>query len=198
MRSDTSGSTASSLLRRAKLNDPEAWQRLCELYAPLVYRWARRLGCHEAHALDVGQEVFQVVVQRLGSFCKHSPGDSFRRWLWGVTRNKVREHHRRQTIGAYGKGGSAALDQLKQLAVGLAETSSDVEPANERSALMHRALMQIRPEFEPSTWEAFWRSTVDEQKSSDVAADLRNAAAAVRQAKYRVLRRLRNELSDLL
>ncbi len=38
---ETSSSTSTSLLRRVKARDPDAWQRLVNLYGPLVYRWAR-------------------------------------------------------------------------------------------------------------------------------------------------------------
>jgi RNA polymerase sigma-70 factor (ECF subfamily) len=61
-------------------------------------------------------------------------------------------------------------------------------------SLLHRALEIIRIEFEETTWQAFWRVIVDEQPTAAVAEDLGMTPQAVRQAKYRVLRRLRNEM----
>lgn len=55
----------------------------------------------------------------------------------------------------------------------------------------------IRPEFEDRTWQAFWRATVDGQESSAVAETLGMTAVAVRQAKSRILRRLREALHEL-
>jgi RNA polymerase sigma-70 factor (ECF subfamily) len=63
---------------------------------------------------------------------------------------------------------------------------------------MQRALQLVQSEFEPRTLQAFWQSTVDGRSTADVAADLGMSPKAVRQAKYRVLNRLRHELDELL
>ena len=54
----------------------------------------------------------------------------------------------------------------------------------------------IQSDFEQSTWQAFWRTTVDHQTAPDVANELNMSPGAVRQAKHRVLARLREFLSD--
>jgi RNA polymerase sigma-70 factor (ECF subfamily) len=191
-------STSTSLVARAQRQDAQAWQRLCDLYAPVVYQWARQAGLQASDAADIGQEVFRVVAARLGSFQRANPGDSFRGWLYGITRNKLREHFRRRTVGGEGEGGSEALARLQLLSTALSSDSSAAGPANARTALMHRALETIRSEFEATTWQAFWRATIDDHKTADIAADLTMSTAAVRQAKYRVLRRLRQELDGML
>ena len=56
----------------------------------------------------------------------------------------------------------------------------------------------MREQFEPRTWTAFWRVAIQRDKTADVAADLEMTAAAVRKAKARVLRRLREEFGELL
>ena len=61
-----------------------------------------------------------------------------------------------------------------------------------------RALDLIRSEFESRTWEAFWGVAVGRGKPADVAADLGMTVAAVYMAKSRVLRRLREEFTELL
>jgi RNA polymerase sigma-70 factor (ECF subfamily) len=65
-------------------------------------------------------------------------------------------------------------------------------------ALFARALDRIRAEFEERTWSAFWRMAVEGRTAKDVGADLAMSPGAVRVAKSRVLRRLRQELGDLL
>ena len=47
------------------------------------------------------------------------------------------------------------------------------------------------------TWQAFWRTAVEGQAPKNVAAELGVRPDAVRMAKSRVLRRLRDELPDL-
>jgi RNA polymerase sigma-70 factor (ECF subfamily) len=196
--SPDSVSTSSSLLRRAKAEDAAAWARLCELYGPLVYRWARQAGLQATDAADVGQEVFRVVSRRLASFRREKYGDAFRGWLWGITRNKIREHRRQEFCGAQGAGGTAALQRLMELAPSQTRNSSESEKNTDRNRIIRRTLEVVRAEFEESTWQAFWRSAVDNQRASEIANELGISTAAVRQAKYRVLRRLRNELADLL
>ena len=52
------GSVSRTLLERLRRRDPEAWQRLCDVYGPLVYKWCRRAGVGAEDAADVFQEVF--------------------------------------------------------------------------------------------------------------------------------------------
>ena len=56
----------------------------------------------------------------------------------------------------------------------------------------------MRQQFEARTWTAFWRVTVQNHSAAEVAANLGITANAVRQAKSRVLRRLKEELGELL
>jgi RNA polymerase sigma-70 factor (ECF subfamily) len=63
-----------------------------------------------------------------------------------------------------------------------------------RVGLIRRAAELVRDDFEPKTWQAFWRLAVENQPARDIAADLGMTADAVYQAKARVLRRLREEL----
>src|SRR5579872_2380249 len=91
------GSTSSSLLARARSQAPGAWERLADLYCPLVYGWARRAGLRAEDAADVVQDVFRAVLAHLSSFRRERSGDTFRGWLWTITRNKVRDLQRRQS-----------------------------------------------------------------------------------------------------
>ena len=67
-----------------------------------------------------------------------------------------------------------------------------------RDGLLHRGLELVRADFEERTWQAFWRCTIEGHPAAEVAADLGMRVDAVYQAKARVLRRLRQELGDLL
>jgi RNA polymerase sigma-70 factor (ECF subfamily) len=57
------GATSTSLIRRVKDRDDEAWERLLDLYVPLVYSWCRRSGMQTEDAADVVQEVFRAVLR---------------------------------------------------------------------------------------------------------------------------------------
>ena len=72
------------------------------------------------------------------------------------------------------------------------------DPPSELTALLRRALELVRGEFEPATWRAFLLTAVDGRAAPDAAAELGLTPAAIRQAKSRVLRRLRQELGELM
>lgn len=111
----TPDSTSSSLIVRAKSFEPQAWQRLVDLYGPLIYRWCRVAGLQAADAADVAQEVFQTVAVRIVGFHHDRTGDTFRGWLRAVTRNKIGDCFRRHRAEPSAKGGSEAQVRLQQI-----------------------------------------------------------------------------------
>ena len=95
-------------------------------------------------------------------------------------------------------GGGTALGRLADIPDRRESASSDDAPStpDESASLLRRALAQIRPTVEPQTWNAFWNTAALGRSATDVAAELGLTAAAVRQAKSRLLRRLRRQLGD--
>lgn len=192
----TSGSTSTSLIARVKSRDPAAWNRLVDLYGPLVYRWSRAAGVPAGDAPDVVQEVFRLVYGHVGEFRRQREGDSFRGWLWTIARNQSRDYFRRRAHRRPATGGSEAHERLLEIPQPESLDANEVVAGEARHHLLHRGLELIRVEFEEPTWQAFWRTTVDGVPAIEAAADLGLSPGAVRQAKYRVLRRLRQELAD--
>jgi len=192
------GTTSSRLLQRLKIQDASSWQRLIDLYGPLVYHWCRSYGLRAQDAADVFQEVFAAVWSGIGGF-KHEPHRGrFRGWLWTIAHNKISNHYRDDIARPDAPG--ANQDMLAQLAIPeqLPDEDSDSLHRRETKAVFRRAVEAVRAEFGNRTWEAFWRVTVEKQRSSEVATALGLSRNGVRQAKSRVLRRLREEMGDLL
>lgn len=196
--SQPSTSMSRSLLERVKRAEPEAWDRLVTLYAPLVFHWCRSWGLREQDAADIFQEVFQSVAVHIGGFRKERAGDTFRGWLRTITRNKIHDHFRRRGREPEGVGGSEAQAQLAELPAPEASESSSLAEENVERGLVARALELVRPEFAERTWQAFWRTAIEGRSAPEVAAELSMSAGAVRVAKSRVLQRLREELGDLI
>jgi RNA polymerase sigma-70 factor (ECF subfamily) len=146
-----------------------------------------------ADAADVGQEVFQTVARKVGDFHRDRPGDSFRGWLWTITRNKVHDFHRAR-LPDQAAGDPDALERL----TAAQPADEDGRPEAEAKLLYRQALDLLRQEFQEATWRAFWRVVVDGQRPAAVAAELGLTANAVYLAKSRVLRRVRQEYADLL
>jgi len=182
-----------TLLERIRDKDEEAWRRLLHLYAPLVINWCSRRGVHGQDADDVSQEVFQAVAAGLDGFRRDRPGDTFRGWLNGITRFKIMDHFRQRASGVEAQGGTSILEKLHQVA----EQEMPEDTEEDLTGLYHRALELVRSEFEPRSWEMFWRAAIDDQSPAAIAADMGVSPAAVRKAKSRVLLRLRQEVGDL-
>ena len=186
-------STSVSLLRRVKSLEPDAWSRLVELYAPVVYDWCRVSGIGAHDAADISQDVFRAVFMAIGRFRRDEASDSFRGWLWTITRNKIRDFANLRRKRAQAAGGSEAVQWLNQVA----EMEAAAESLPQTNGALQRALHWVQAEFEERTWQAFWRTAVDGVAAPTAAEELGMTPGAVRKAKFRVLRRLRDELEDL-
>jgi RNA polymerase sigma-70 factor, ECF subfamily len=187
--------TPLSLLERARHKDPKAWRQLVELYRPLVLFWCTRGGVAAADTEDVAQEVFAAASAGLAHFHHDRPGDTFRGWLRAIARNQVLLHFRRRQGRPQAEGGSDAWQRLQNVAdplPGLQEESHVV------SELYRRAVEQVRSEFEERTWQAFWLTAIEGRSPAALAGELGMTPAAIRQARCRVLRRLKREMGDLL
>ena len=188
--------TSPTLLRRVRGGDATAWRRFTELYGPLVFHWCRRQGVGEHDAADLTQEVFVTVSRAVQHFEQRSTG-TFRGWLWTITRNRLTDFFRRRAGDAGAAGGTAAWQQLAAVAESLADDPDEYTDKAQLNALHRRGIELVRCQFEERTWQLFWQTVVEERPTVDVAQEFEITANAVRQARSRVLRRLRQELGDL-
>jgi RNA polymerase sigma-70 factor (ECF subfamily) len=188
--------TSLSLLDRVRANDPSAWERLVALYRPLIQFWCLRGSVDRSDTEDVTQEVLAAAAAGMPTFHRDQPGDTFRGWLRGITRNLVRTYLRRNQGRVQAAGGSDALAQMLDVADPLAGPAEGED--REVGLLYRRALEQVRCEFEERTWQAFWLTVVEGRTPAVLAGELSTTETNIRQAKSRVLRRLKQEVGDLL
>lgn len=185
--------TPVSLFDRLKVAKPDAaeWQKLYDLYTPLVRSWLSTIPSLAGDIDDLAQEVLIVVVRALPQFVRVREG-SFRTWLRRVTVNCVRtlaRQRRRRPVAAELEDIDNFLGQLEDPASGL----SRVWDRQHDQYVVEHLLLAIRPDFSPATWEAFQRVAVEGESPESVARDLGISENAVLLAKYRILRRLRRE-----
>jgi RNA polymerase sigma-70 factor (ECF subfamily) len=180
---------ASLLLKLRDPSDARAWGDFVELYAPLVYRQARRAGLQDADAADLTQDVFRSVVRAIDQFDYQVHRGQFRGWLYRIAQNKIRDAARRSEM--VGTGDSAVQDLLDKQAAGSAADEWDAEF---RASLLAWAYEQVRSKCEPATWTAFWMTAVEGASGEAVAAQLGMSVGAVYVAKSRVLVRLKEVL----
>jgi RNA polymerase sigma-70 factor (ECF subfamily) len=184
--------TPISLLDRLRQPfEPEAWGRFVSLYAPLIYTWGRRVGLQEPDAADLVQEVFVTLLQVLPTF-DYDRHRSFRRWLWTITINKWRKNRKRLENRIV-----LGLDREAE-PVAVADDLEAAWEAEYQQHLANQALRLMRADFDETTWKACWEMVAAGRPAAEVGAELGLTAGAVYAAKFRVLKRLRQELQGLL
>lgn len=184
-----------SLLRLVKANDADAWGQFVQLYTPLIRYWCiekSRLSPDDAR--DVVQDVLLAVSKAIADFERDQNGGSLRGWLRVITQNRIRNLIRQQQTRPRATGGTTAAARIQDTPDLTLEDDTELES----SIIMKRAIELLEGEFNESTYRAFWLSAVDGLGNDLIAERLEMTPQAVRQACYRVRRRLRTELSDLL
>jgi RNA polymerase sigma factor (sigma-70 family) len=184
----------SLVLRLRNLEDENAWAEFIQLYEPLVFRLARSKGLQDADAQDLCQELFSAVAAAIERW--DPAKGKFRAWLFRITRNLVVNFLVRQGRQARGSGRTSILELLE--AQPLRDAGAEAEFAAEfKRRAFHWAAGQAQAQFAESTWQAFWRTGVENQPVAEVAADLGLSPGAVYIARSRVLARLRECVEQL-
>lgn len=175
---------------------------MVQIYGPLVYSWARRTGLQPQDAADVTQETFAAVSTRLLVYDAQRPGATFRGWLWTITRNKAADLVRNLQSQPGARGGSTNLANLNAVSAKASEAiamnaEEQADMASDQQEIIRRTLAILRANFEPTTWQAFWRTVIDGCTPDEVSEELSLSRWAVYKARSRVLQRLRAELDGL-
>ena len=191
-----SDSTSITLLARARMKEEVAWERLVQLYAPLVYLRCRQqwqLAAEDAE--NVGQEVFSSVSKNLGSFDRQRNG-SFRKWLRTIVDNKSRDHLRKKNP-VKAEGGTEALQLLQNAPFEDGDLDDEGE-LKEKKILMHQATRLVENEVSPRDWKIFWRVTIDDANRQNVAEEFSVSDNVVYLACSRIRKQLKSTFQDLL
>ncbi len=185
--------TSVSLLERLqKRPAAQDWQRLTDLYRPLIRRWLRHDPALRDEADDLVQEVLAVLVRELPRFERRREG-SFRCWLRAITHHRLQAYWRSRRR----RPQAAPHALLAQLADPHSELCRRWDEEHDRH-VFRRLLELLEPEFEPATWRAFRGVVLDGRTAAEVAAELGTTVNAVLIAKARILKRLREEGRGLI
>src|ERR1700676_5406958 len=105
---------ASLLVRLRNPRDEAAWTEFVELYAPLIYNYARKQGLQDADAVDLSQEVVSTVATAIGRLEYDPSRGTFRNWLLKVVWRKLANWRRAQKHRPRGSGDAATHRLLEQ------------------------------------------------------------------------------------
>jgi RNA polymerase sigma-70 factor (ECF subfamily) len=186
----------SLLVRLRDARDGEAWRQFVELYAPLVYRYARRHRLQDADAADLTQEVLGAVARSAARLNYDPARGTFRGWLFRVVRNELADFGTARRRNRPGSGDTAVKRLLEEQPAPSEDELAVWEREYERQ-LFARACEQVRRDFQESTWQAFWLTAIQGKSGKDVAGVLGLTTAAVYLAKRRVTERLRQQIEYL-
>ena len=187
--------TNESLILRVKdAADALAWADLLEIYRPVVVRMAVSRGLQHADADDLAQGVFVSVA---GAIDRWNPGEDkppFRVWLIRITRNAIVNAltRRKPDVAA----GSTTMHQLLHELPQDEETTKDLLEESRMEA-MRWAASEIRTEFSELIWSMFWQTSVEGRSVKDVARELNRSTGAVYMARFRVMQRLKEKVSEV-
>jgi RNA polymerase sigma-70 factor (ECF subfamily) len=159
---------------------PEAWQALYEAYAEQVWRAvARLLGSDAADVADVVQETFLAAAR--GAAAYDPTRGSLWMWLWGIARNHVALHRRKQgqfdrlrRAGAWlASGDGAVLGYLRGRDSPLPE---EALASAELATLVRATLTDLPDEYGLLLTAKY----LDDLPVEDIARQTRSTSSAVR------------------
>ncbi len=186
----------SLLVRLRDHRDNQAWGEFVELYAPLIYTYARKRGLQDADAADLTQNCLRQVAAHVGRLEYDPRRGTFRGWLFTIVRNKLRDfQHRPHRL--YQGSGDPHVQRLLELQPASEPEEKAQWEREYRLGLLSWAADQVRPQVQEATWQAFWQTAVEGKSGKEVAQALGLTAAAVYLAKSRVMARLRAVIREV-
>lgn len=188
MLTSESSSTSRSLLDGLRLQREEDWGRFVTIYSPMLASWCFHKGLRDHDAVEVIQQVYSNVFSHLDDFDHHSPGTTFRGWLYTITENVVTEFYRQQN----------RQEELTPRAANAIHAPVSVEEDQaDRAGLIRRALQLLEAEEElpKGPREAFLAHFFDRKTHAEIAEETGLSVGAVRNRINRAATKLRQILA---
>ena len=180
------GTTSTSLLLRLKHDDAEAWERFDSFYLPLVRRWCRNL--QPADREEIAQQTAERVRGAIGRFERKRHG-SFRAWLRAIVENLLKDFYRNKENAE-----PTLIDEM----LGNITQQTEADLSEEKRLLYERAVAIMRRDFCEKWVRCFEGIVIHDLSARELAEELNIPIGRVRTAKYKILKRLKEEFGELL
>lgn len=176
----------------------ESWMVFHARYRGVILGWCLRRGLPPDDAEDLTQEILLKLFQQLPQY-NHDPARGhFRSWLKTIVNNALTDFWRRQQRRPEpAVGGTTFLERQGRIASpeAAAELSSAIE--DQAQTIASEVLQRVRGKLKETTWQAFYRTMVEERPAAEVAAELNLSIASVYKANYRVKQMLQQEYRNV-
>lgn len=191
------GTTSISLIERVRRGDDNAaWERLASLYGRLILYWCKQRNVPRSDRNDLFQETMQTVAKYIHRFEKQqgSRKHSFRSWLRTIVESRISDYYRERKAVPAPISDSQLVRKVEQST----QNDDEKQSQHERQLLIGQALKIVQSETDPKIWEMFYQTAVLGFNSTEIAELLGTTPANVRQAKRRVLMKIREEFQGLI
>ena len=181
--------TRSSMIRDLKLEEisEERWRNVTRVYKPLLLAWMKNKNVPASAKDEILQECWAAVWESIGKFERDAEKGTFRGWLRRICRNKIADYFRSLPED------QGVPQEVLNAAVNREQKDPDEIEAEEKALreIETRALEVIRSTTKEQTWKMFWMRVVEKVPYPEIAKQFGVSEAAVRMAKQRVFKRLK-------
>ncbi len=188
MESNTEPTRPSLLIRVKNPQDQEAWAEFYEIYAPLLYRFARSRGLNHADAEDVKSQCCEALVRQIPTFDYERHQGGFKAWLYVMVKRRVIDRLRRRT--------EHQLDSAELRQLPAAETQ-DVWDLQWREHHLRYCVNSLRPTVRAETWAVFSLLIEEQLTVGEVATRLGITTNQVYKTRRRMLELIRRRIREL-
>lgn len=181
---------ASLLIRLRDSTDDDAWAEFHDLYAPLLYNYARARGLNHSDAEDIRSECYEALVRQLKDFEYDRGRGSFKAWLRTMVTRRVIDRLRKQREQ---RADSRVLRELKDDD----SENEEIWSLEWKRQHLRYCVEQVRPLVSDSVWQAFHMLAEKDAPVPAVCAALNMNANQVYKARARMLALIREKMQYL-
>jgi RNA polymerase sigma-70 factor (ECF subfamily) len=188
----------SLILRLSQPADAEAWEEFCTIYLPVIFRIARKRGLQSADAHDFSQNVLVRVARSVKNWNPDTELGTFGGWLGTIARNLLVDFIRRDQK-RHVTADNSSVQKLIDEAIDPFDANENCQALIDQQLkrqLFIWAAAKAEASVHTNTWQAFWRTAVQNESVDSVARELKMTAGAIYVARSRMIARIRNHIES--
>lgn len=179
----------SLLLRIRDAQDAQAWEEFHDLYAPLLYKYARARGLSHADAEDARAQCYEAIVKQIPTFDYDRQKGGFKAWLRTMVARRVIDRLRRQR--------EKQLDTDALAAVADGEAHDEDWEQQWREEHLRFCVASARGRVTEETWTIFRSLVYDGLSVADISEQFDVTSNQIYKARSRMLQMIREKLEYL-